>query len=209
MRDPGHRISEVRRADGDRHRSGDHERERLGPRLDPSHPDHRDRRPRRRRDAPARARGPDGRPREPAATPSQPRLEVPGSTAEASSVLISETASAPPAWAAAATVRRRRHVRRELHDQRLGGQRPHSLEELLCLVGLLADDQTRLHVRTRDVQLQPGHLGPIGNAFHEPREFARGSSPSLRRSAAREAGRARAGPARESPRGPCSEGRSS
>ncbi len=71
----------------------------------------------------------------------------PGAIAIAFSVLISETASAPPSSAAIATAAGIGDVRRELHDQRPLGQRAQLTEQAERLGGLLADDQAGLDVR--------------------------------------------------------------
>ena len=107
-----------------------------------------------------------------------------GSSAVALIVLISETASAPPCSAARGDQRRVGDVRRQLHDQRLRGQRPERLEQRQRLGRLLADDQPRVHVRAGDVELQRRDLRaaarPPRSASRTPRRW----SPSPRRSAA-------------------------
>ena len=68
-------------------------------------------------------------PRAPRCPPPARRRACAGPSAVASSVLISDSASAPPARPPAATVAGLGDVRRQLHDQRLGGQRAHRLEQ--------------------------------------------------------------------------------
>ena len=117
----------------------------------------------------------------------------PGASGAALSVLISETASAP------ALLRRDRDrsrvgdVRRQLHDQRLAGQRPQRLQQRRRLARLLADDQARVHVRAGDVELDRSDLVALARPPRPARRTPRRSSPSPRRSAAPAARPAAAG----------------
>ncbi len=70
----------------------------------------------------------------------------------------------------AGDLRRRRHVGRELHDQRRVGEWPNRLEQGEGLIRALADDQPRLDVRTRHVEFDCGDLGPLADPRDEPRE---------------------------------------
>ena len=100
-------------------------------------------------------------------------------------------------------------VGRQLHDQRLGGERPQRPQQRRGLLRLLADDQSRVDVGAGDVELERRRprrgRRPPRRAGRTPRR----SSPSPRRSAAPAARRAGAGRARGSPPGPCSAARSS
>ena len=100
-------------------------------------------------------------------------------------------------------------VGRQLHDQRLRGQRPQRRQQRLGLGRLLADDQAGVDVRAGDVELDRGDLLPLRRRPRPAGRTARGSSPSPRRSAAPAARRAAAGPRRGSRRGPCWAARSS
>ena len=95
-------------------------------RSDASHADHGDSRPPARPKPPARAPplAPPGPRRRRCAPPSHGRA-VRGSSAMPLRVLTSETASAPASSAARATRGGLGRVGRELHDQRLVGERPH------------------------------------------------------------------------------------
>ena len=80
------------------------------------------------------------------------------------SVFTSETASAPALSAAAAHRARIDGVGRELHDQRLVGQRPQALHRGGGLGRVGAHDQAGLHVGARHVQLDQRHLVALADA---------------------------------------------
>ena len=93
-------------------------------------------------------------------------------------------------------------VGRQLHDQRLRGQRAQRLQQRHGLGRLLADDQARVDVRAGDVELDRRDLVALRQ---RPRPVARtppGWSPSPRRSAAPAARPAAAGPRPGSPSRP-------
>ena len=142
--------------------------------------------------APARARrdpgsrAPRGRRRPAPASGSR----VPGSSAAASSVLISETASAPPSSAAAATLAGSATFGVSFTISGFGGQGRTASSSASVSSRLLADDQARLHVRTRDVQLQRRDLVRDPQRPRRAAGTLRGSSPSPRRSAGPAARRA-------------------
>ena len=124
--------------------------------LDPAHPDDRDRERARAPRAPARARprGPPGRTRRRSRRRATARPGRRGCSAMPRSVLISETASAPCASAAAATSAGDGAVGRQLDDQRLGRARADRVEQRRDLARVGADHQAGLDVRAGDVELE-------------------------------------------------------
>ena len=152
---------------------------------------------------------PHRRAREPAVAGRRAGPPVAGSIAVAFSVLISETASAPPCSAADRDRRGVGDVRGQLHDQRLLGQRAQRLQQGLGLGRLLADDQPGVDVGAGDVQLDRRHLVARADRLDQAGELLPARSPSPRRSAAPAARPAAAGPRRGSPPGPCWAARSS
>ena len=177
-----------------RARPGGDEVERVAPGLDPAHADHRDldRGGDTARPAPARSSAPPGPKAAAAARPARaPRS--PGRSRAAFRVLISETASAPPSSAATATAAGSATfgVSFTISGLPVSGRRAPS--EPAVSVGLLADDQPRVHVRAGDVELDRGDLVAAATALDQPARTPRRSSPSPRRSAARGARRAAAG----------------
>ena len=130
------------------------------PALDAAHPDQRQLRRVRATcavsaSATARTAGPE---RPPCRRPATAR-RVRGSIAVARSVLISDSASAPASSAASRDRPDVGDVRRQLHDQRLRGQRAHAGHQGCHLARLGAHHAARLHVRAGDVQLERRDLG--------------------------------------------------
>ena len=131
----GDGIAKALGADRDERRAGVEQVARVRGALDAAHADDRNLHARgdggdlRQRD------GADRRPGQPAAAAAEPRLAravgAPGASAIARSVLISETASAPPSCAAAAHAGDVGGVRRELDDQRLARARATRADDLL------------------------------------------------------------------------------
>ena len=178
--DPARRIAEALGADRD-------ERSRPAASIsaasraarDPAHADHRDRdRGGHRADLGERDR-PDRRARRGrrCPPPSQGR-PIAGSMALAFSVLISETASAPPSSAATRDRGRVGDVRRQLHDQRLRGQRPQRARAAPrvsagCSPTISPDwtlgQETLSSIAATSVA--------AADRLDQPRELARGSSP--------------------------------
>ena len=146
----GGRIAKALRADRDAGRAGLQEVERVPPALDAAHPD--DRQPRAR----GHLRGERQRDRRAPRDPDRPPWPAPshgsplrGSIAVARSVLIRDSASAPPSSAATRDRHDVGHVRRELHDQGLRGERPHELHQSGHLAALAADHAAGFDVRDR------------------------------------------------------------
>ena len=77
-----------------------------------------------------------------------------GASANARSVLTSESASAPPASAALAHSRHARAVGGQLDDQWLGRERPYARHDVLQLGGIGADVKAGMDVGARHVQLE-------------------------------------------------------
>ena len=134
---------------------------------------------------------------------------VAGSIALAFSVLIRETASAPPSSAATATASGLATfgVSFTINGFSVSGRSASSSASVSS--GLLADDQAGVHVGTGDVQLDSRDLVPLRDLARPAARTAPGSSPSPRRSTAPATRPAAADPRPGSPPGPCSAARSS
>ena len=150
-----------------------------------------------------------GRTGQATAARAQPRPAAAGSRARPRRVLISERASAPPASAAAATAPDVDDVRRQLHDQRLGRQRPTRPIRARHLARVGAHHAAGLDVRAGDVQLERRDLGARGDRLHQARELvvreARHAHDQRHRQGREHRQVVRPG----SPPGPCSAARSS
>ena len=146
--------------------------------------------------------GADRRARTDPRSGAQPRrCPMRGSIAVARSVLISDSASAPPSCAARATGADVRDVGRQLHDQRLGGQRADPRHERRHLRRLGAHHAARLDVRAGHVQLERGDLAALGDPLAPGSRTRRARTRPRSRSAApagspAPAGRAPGSPAR-------------
>ena len=101
-----------------------------------------------------------------------------------------------------------RDVGRQLHDQRLRGQRADPVHERPHLPRLAAHDASRLHVRAGDVQLQRRNLAALATACTRVANSSC-ENPATLTIRGRGEWPARADPARGTPPAPCSGGRSS